>query len=102
MRNAECGTNGHNNGKTRSTRPEASGLARTIMVTPMDLAWDLPAKQVSVTLVSKKDQAVRLILRRGLETVETGGRKLAIRNGSTAEVALKKGVPLTLKIGLSQ
>lgn len=44
--------------------------------------------------------SARLILRRGLETVETGGRKLAIRKGSTAEVALKKGVPLTLKIGL--
>ncbi len=66
-----------------------------------NLQWDLSQKQVSVTLTSKKDQTISLMLRRGIKEVVTdGGEKLEPENDITTKVELKRLTPLTLTITL--
>jgi len=65
------------------------------------LHWDLKKKEVRVTLTSKTDQEIRLMLRRGIEEIVTyRGKKLRLEDGISAKVKLNKHVPVTLVIKL--
>ena len=51
-----------------------------------ELHWDLKKKEVRVTLTSKTNQEISLILRRGTEKIVTeGGKKLSLEGGISAK-----------------
>jgi alpha-L-fucosidase 2 len=63
------------------------------------LEWNLVRKHVAVTMVSKKDQTISLILRRGMAAIAgPGGSRFVSDNPQRATVELKKDKPQTISI----
>ncbi|SDZ19092.1 Glycosyl hydrolase family 65, N-terminal domain [Evansella caseinilytica] len=65
-----------------------------------ELTWDLAAKKISVTVTSRKDQVVDIIVRQGIEEIEAVKTSVAMerKNRTTVALALKKNVPSTFEI----
>jgi hypothetical protein len=65
------------------------------------LDWDLLAKRIRVTMTSRKDQTISLMLRRGMTRVQVNGDSKPIaENAQAVNVALKKSSPVTVTISL--
>lgn len=64
-----------------------------------NLQWDLTKKQVRVELTSRKDQTIKLMLRRGIKQALTdSGEKLELQNNMTARLKLEKDTPTRITL----